>query len=62
MRGHREGSSALGLQGASFLALLAALSQEGWFEGTSSPLRPKGLSVNASYELPIPALVHIQPC
>lgn len=43
-----RGSIALGLQGASFLALLAPLTLGGWFEGTITPLHPKGLSVNAT--------------
>lgn len=48
----------MGLQGASFLALLAPLPLGGWFEGTSTPLHPTGLSVNASCELPL----RVQPC
>jgi len=36
---------------ASFLALLAPLAPGGWFEGTGTPLNPKGLMVNARFEL-----------
>lgn len=49
------GSSAQGLQGAAFLALLAPLTLGGWFEGTSTRLHPKGLSVKPAVNSPSPS-------
>ena len=46
------GSSALGLQGTFFLSLLASLTLGGWFEGASTQLHPKGLSLQPAVSSP----------